>query len=69
MKFGTIVTAVVGIFALAFLLSILLALPVMWLWDASMPELFGFKTISLWMAWKVSFLSSLLFKSTSVKSS
>lgn len=48
---------------LAFLLSLVLALPVMWLWDWLMPELFGLKQITLFQAWGLSLLCSLLFKS------
>jgi len=59
----TIATVLGGIFGL-FLLSLLFAFPVKWLWNSTMPELFGFKVIGVWMAWKLSFLSSLLVKST-----
>ena len=65
---AVIVSAILGIIALAFGLSILLAFPVKWLWNATLPELFGFKEIGVWMAWKVTFLCSLLFKSSSVSS-
>jgi len=49
--------------ALAFLLSLILALPVMWLWDWLMPTIFGLPEITLMQAWGLNFLSSLLFKS------
>jgi len=39
-----------------FFISLILALPVMWLWNATLPELFGFKTIDWWMAWKLNML-------------
>lgn len=61
MKFATIVGAIVGVVAIAFGLSILLAFPVKWLWNSSVTELFGFKEIGVWMAWKISFLCSILF--------
>jgi len=54
--FATI--AVVVIFGL----SILLAFPVKWLWNSTLPELFGLKEIGVWMAWKIVFLTSILFK-------
>jgi hypothetical protein len=45
-----------------FLITILLAYPTKWLWNATMPELFGLKEIGVWMAWKISFLCYILFK-------
>jgi hypothetical protein len=45
-----------------FLASLVLALPLLWLWNATMPELFGLKEITWWMAWKLMLLSSILFK-------
>lgn len=53
---------VLGILLIAFGLSILLAYPVKWLWNSTLPELFGFKEIGVWMAWKISILSALLVK-------
>jgi len=51
-----------------FVISIIIALPVMWLWNETLPELFGFKEIDFWMAFKVSLLASTLFKSHSSSS-
>lgn len=45
------------------LITLLMALPVMWLWNWLMPELFGMTTITFWQALGISMLSSLLFKS------
>jgi hypothetical protein len=61
---GVAVIAVVVVFAL----SILLAFPVKWLWNSILPELFGLKEIGVWMAWKIAFLTSILFKGFSVSS-
>jgi hypothetical protein len=44
-------------------ISLIMALPTMWLWDWLMPELFGLKEITLFQAWGVNFLSGMLFKS------
>ena len=44
-------------------IAALLALPVMWLWNATMPELFGLQIIGFWMAVKLSLLCGFLFKS------
>lgn len=60
---ATITSVILGVIVLAFALSLLLAFPVKWLWNATLPELFGFKEIGVWMAWKITFLCSMLFKS------
>jgi len=49
--------------------SALLALPVMLLWDAVIPDIFGLKTITFMQAWGLSLLSGLLFKSTTITKS
>ena len=46
------------------LIGILSALPVMLLWNWLMPEIFNLPTLTLWQALGVSFLSSILFKSS-----
>ena len=45
---------------IAFIASVVLAFPVMWLWNSTLPELFGFKEIGLWTAWKLMLLVSLI---------
>ena len=51
-----VIGKIVTILLAAFFVSLILALPVMWLWNATLPELFGFKEINWWMAWKLSML-------------
>ena len=64
MKLSLIIGTIIATALIIFGLSILLAFPVKWLWNATLPELFGVKLIGVWMAWKIAFLSSLLFKSS-----
>lgn len=64
-KLLTALGAIVGIVVLVFILSLIFALPVKWLWNSTMPELFSLKPIDWWMAWKLSLLCSFLFKSHS----
>jgi hypothetical protein len=45
------------------LMGLLMGLPIMLLWNALLPELFGFKEISFLQAWGLMILSGLLFKS------
>jgi len=55
--------AAVGFITLIVLYSALLSLPVMWLWDAIMPDIFGLNTITWPQAWGLSLLCGMLFKS------
>jgi hypothetical protein len=59
---------IVGVLVLAVLLSFVLAIPVWVLWNAVVPVVFGLKVVTLFQAWQLSLLSSLLFKSTSTSS-
>jgi hypothetical protein len=62
---GLFVTLVV----FAVLFSFIMAWPVMWLWNSTFTELFSFKQIDWWMAWKLSVLTAILFKSAGVSAS
>lgn len=57
-------TAFIAIMGFAFLLSLILSIPTMLLWDWLMPEIFGLKEITLFQAWGLNFLSAILFKTT-----
>lgn len=63
-KLLIIVGGIIAVFGGLFLLSLLLAIPVMLLWDWLIPEIFGLKEITLLQAWGLTLLSGLLFKST-----
>lgn len=54
---------VATVFGLFILVSLVCALPVMWLWDWLMPTIFGLKEITMFQAWGLSALCGLLFKS------
>jgi len=56
----TIVVTILGTISLIFLISLVLALPVMWLWNSTLPELFGFKEIAWWTSWKLCMLVSFM---------
>lgn len=47
-------------------MALLAGFPTKWLWNWLMPALFGLKTITFWQAWGLLWLSSMLFKSSSV---
>ena len=59
---------IVGGLALIVFLSFLLSLPVMLLWDAVIPAIFGLKEITWLQAWGLSLLCGLLFKSHTTSS-
>ena len=63
---------IIGLIALAVgvvvLVAVISALPVMLLWNALMPDLFGLAQIGFWQALGLSCLCSILFKSSSSSS-
>jgi len=61
MKFHEAIGYILTVVCIVFFISLILSLPVMWLWNSTLPELFGLKLISWWMAWKLSMLCSMLF--------
>ncbi len=63
-KLSAAIGVIVTLIAVIFGLSLILAFPVKWLWNSTMPELFSLSPIDWWMAWKLSLLCSFLFKST-----
>lgn len=54
---------VLGVIVLIAIVSLILALPTMWLWNWLMPILFGLTKITFWQALGVNILSNILFKS------
>ena len=57
----TTIKIVTGLVAVI-ILALLMALPLMWLWNGLMPEIFGLTTIGFEQALGLSVLSSILFK-------
>jgi hypothetical protein len=71
MKLGIILSAIIGIIILAIAIGALFAFPVMWLWNGCLVgTVDGIHPItSFWQAFGIMVLFSLLFKSSSGKSS
>lgn len=66
------VLVILGSIALVVLMGCILALPVMWLWNGVLPNLFepgAVRQIDFWNAWGLLILCGLLFKSHSSSSS
>lgn len=62
---GTVVLgtlAILGIVAVASGVGLLLAFPIKWTWNATMPYLFAWPAITWGKAWCLMFLSSCLLK-------
>jgi len=51
---------IVGLIVGAILLAIV-ALIFKWLWNSTMPDVFGVKDVSLWQAFKILLISTMLF--------
>lgn len=63
MNAGAILAAIIGILVLAVGLSLLLAFPVMWLWNfAVVGTIAGASTLTFWKAWCLMILCHFLFK-------
>lgn len=58
----------VGFVALVVVLSALMALPFMWLWNGLMPDIFGLKTLGFLQSWGLLILSGIIFKDSSFSS-
>ena len=66
-----IASSVIGIIIgllLIFGISVLFSIPVWLLWNWLMPVIFGVTKVNLWQAWGLTFLCSLLFKSSAISS-
>ena len=67
--FMEFVVAVGLLMVFAMFLALVLGLPVMWLWNSTVPELFGLTTITFWQAVRLNILCAILFKGASTSSS
>ena len=56
----TIVGALVGL-VIALVLIIIFTFIFRWLWNSTLPEVFGVKTLTLWQALKILILAGILF--------
>ena len=63
------IVAVVGIIAIAAVLGLVVAIPVMLLWNWLIPVLFHGPIIGYWQAYGLYLLCAILFKSSSSSSS
>lgn len=59
---------VLGIIGIVILAVMLLGYPLMWLWNAILPDLFGFKEITFWQAVGLNLIGTILFGRSSSSS-
>ena len=57
---GTLIGAAVGL-AIALILIALVTLFFRWIWNMTMPEVFGIKSVTFWQAFRILILASILF--------
>ena len=56
-------SAILAVLLVAFIVDLIFAAPLMWLWNALMPEIFGLVKISFWQAFGLEVLAGILFGS------
>jgi len=59
---GALIGSIIAV-GVVFLFSLIMAWPVEILWNAELPNLFGFKYIGFWDAWFILLLTGILFRS------
>lgn len=63
----TFVLTVISIVVVAAAFGLLIAFPVMWCWNATMPYIFSLPAITWGKAWCLMFLANILLKSHSTQ--
>lgn len=58
------IVAVIGIIIIVAAVGLLIAFPIKWTWNATMPYIFSLPTITWGKAWCINFLAGCLIKST-----
>lgn len=61
----TFITTILGAIALVFILSLVLSLPVYWLWNWLVPSIFALREITWGEAWGLLLLTGFLFRNSS----
>lgn len=67
MDFGDFIAGFLLVIIIAFVIAIIMGFPMMWLWNALMPNIFGLTKITFWQGVGLNLLSGLLFGKISYK--
>lgn len=62
-KILLIAIVIVGVIVIYAVLGLLIAFPVMWLWNWIVPDIFSLHTITYWQAYGLYLLCAILFQS------
>ncbi len=62
-----ILAAIIAVLLVAFIVDLIFAAPLMWLWNALIPAIFGLGKITFWQAFGLELLIGILFNPKSVK--
>lgn len=68
-KIVLVVFAIIGVIIVIAGVGLLLAFPIKWTWNTTMPYLFGLPTITWGKAWCIHFLAGCLIKSSNTNKS
>ena len=60
----TAIFVIIGVLAFAALFGLLLAFPIKWCWNYTMPVLFGLKVVTWGQAWCLNFLAGCMIKAS-----
>jgi hypothetical protein len=66
---ATAIGAVIMLMVVVIVVSLVVAVPVYYLWNWLMPSIFDIKAVSLWEAWGLAVLSGFFFKSSAASKS
>ena len=67
MDFSDFIAGFLLVVIIAFVIAIIMGFPMMWLWNALMPSIFGLTKITFWQGVGLNLLSGLLFGKISYK--
>lgn len=67
MDFGDFIAGFLLVIIITFVIAIIMGFPMMWLWNALMPSIFGLTKITFWQGVGLNLLSGLLFGKISYK--
>ena len=66
---GKMAAAFVMVILITVVIGLFIALPIMWLWNATMPDIFGVPHITFWQAFGLKLLAAFLITPTTFEKS
>lgn len=59
---------ILGVITLIFILSLVMAIPVMYLWNWLIPDIFSLRELTYWESWGILILTGFLFRNINTNS-